>query len=783
MTLVFLALAWFVAMAAVAAWQAPWWMAGAWIATASPAILLIRAQRRDLALVVTCTLVALAGGWWFARWDEQPPPPLVSIVGTEATVEGTIAGLPSPGDTTQSYVVDVDAVVEGESTRPTSGGLRITIDQYGELRPGDRVRITGEIEVPPVFDGFDYRAYLARQGIVGTLLFPDVEIVDEGGRWELARVTGDARARLQDGIERSLPEPEASLASGIVLGLDGGLSDEVEEDFRRSGLAHFVAVSGSNIELVTLAVFVVLTPVVGRRRAVAPAAAMIVVYAVMAGAEAPVVRAGIMAAILLAGWLMGRHRSALAGLAGAAVVMTMVSPGIAVEAGFQMSVAATAGLIVFAPWIRAALGAGAARARVGGVVPGPVLDVVALSVSATLAVLPISWVTFERVSLIGPLTNVLVAPVFAVAFGATALVAAAELVGAPAGWFAGLFAYYPLAFIVWVAEASAAIPGSSVPTPAAGATVAIVAYAVMALAAWPAYRYMPPETPVPGRSSAAPMVRRVALGAAAGLAAVVVLSASIMPGGAPGELRVEFLDVGQGDAILITTPERRQVLVDGGPGGLPLMRELGTVLPHWDQSLDAVIVTHPQSDHLGGLAELARRYDVGIVYDAGVEGASAGYLAYDAAFPERERLRAGDRMEWDGVSMEVLWPPGFMPDEAGDTDLNDTSLVLMLEYGEVSMLLTGDITAGVQRTMLSGTSIRADVLKVPHHGSRTSAVEFFDAVGPALAVITVGEGNRYGHPAEEILEALAGAMVLRTDEDGRVTIVTDGERLQFGTGR
>lgn len=782
MALIVLSLAWTGAVVAMAAWDAPWWMASAWIVAATPAVALT-GGRRGLLLALLAATVALAGGWRFDRWHSRPLPDLAAYVGREVTIEGRIASLPDPGTTTVRYEVRASAVLDGE-WRPTGGKALVTLDQYAAFEPGARVRVRGKLDEPPVLEGFDYRAYLARQDIVGTMLFPQVDVVGVPPRHDAARLLGSLRLEFERALQRSLPEPEASLAAGIAIGRDDAMPRELINDYRATGLAHLIAVSGSNVALVTIIVFAVAVPLVGRYWASAPAIATAFAYMLLAGLSPTVVRAAIMAAIALMGYVLGRPRSGLHALAAAAVVMIAITPSIAVDVGFQLSVAATAGIIAYTPWIESGIMRVLRTTRIRPVIPAGAVTAVSLTTSATLATLPLAWVAFGRVSLIGPIANVVAAPLFALAFWLSLATGAVGMMSDTAGWVTGLAAYYPLAAINGIAQTFARAPFADAAVPGGSTDGAILAYAVLGAAGWFAYRY--PAEPEPWSLKAAPaarVTRRLAAGAggAAGLAAVVLISVAPLRG--PGELEVVMLDVGQGDAILVTTPHGTRILVDGGPSGIELARELGAVLPHWERTIDVVMVSHPQQDHIAGLVELARRYHVGRVVDTGARAATRTFALYDAEMPERDQGARGTRYLWDGVTFEVLWPPaGAVANLDGDRT-NDTSMVVRIRYGLTTVLLTGDIGSAAQHALLALDDVAADVLKVPHHGSATNREDFIDAVGETVALVSVGEGNRYGHPDEGVIARLSDARVYRTDVNGRVTLESDGERLRVTTER
>ena len=778
MTLVVLGMAWLLAMAAVALWGAPGWMVGAWLATAVPAVA-ARRGRNGALLAMAAAVVALGGGLRFEAWLDRPTPDVARYSGRQVTLEGTVDSEGDPGDTTTRYRVAVQRILDSDSWRDTDGAVLAYLGQYAEYRSGTPVRLSGKLEPPPVLPDFDYRGYLARGGIVATMLRPKVEQLGEPPRWSVARNAAAFRDRLTQSLECSLPEPEASLGAGIAFGRDGDIPNSLYADFRTTGLAHIVAVSGSNVSLVAAIVFAALTPLVGRRFATWPAAGMVVAYVGVAGFSASVVRAGIMAVVFLAGERLGRQQSALAALGAAAIAMTAVHPSAALDLGFQLSLAATAGLIVFGPWFRYALEHALAKAKLSGVVPGAAVQVAALSLSATLATLPVIWVSFGQVSLVGPLANVVIEPVFVVAFALSGLAAVAGAAWEPAGWALGLAAYYPLAFTTWFARTAAGVPFAAIDVPRFGGETALLVYAALAAIGWPAYRRLAPPSPLPDRGGPTRQLRRLAFAAGGGALALSIVPVSILPGHGPGALEVTALDVGEGDAILVTTPHGHRLLVDGGPSGIELARELGAVLPHWDRSLDAVLVTHPQEDHVAGIPDVLRRFHVATEYDTGVENGIEAYTVYRARARSRRVVRAGDSWTLDGVRFEVLWPPSGFEDPA----INGTSIVLRLTYGATRVLLTGDIEAPAQRLLMARDDVAADVLKVPHHGSKTSAAGFLQAVHASVALISVGEGNQFGHPHQQTLDALEGSQVFRTDIRGRVTVRSDGRTLTVHTVR
>lgn len=275
------------------------------------------------------------------------------------------------------------------------------------------------------------------------------------------------------------------------------------------------------------------------------------------------------------------------------------------------------------------------------------------------------------------------------------------------------------------------------------------------------------------------------VGALALVAAAVWLGVLGLP---DGRLHVYFLDVGQGDAILIATPDGRQILVDGGPSPTALLNELGAVLPFWDRSLDLVVLTHPDGDHITGLIPLLERYSVKQVLDTPLSDdatLTASWLqGLKQAGVERIYAQRGMQLRLNALQLTVL-NPSPTPLTGTASDDNNNAIVLRLDYGQTSVLLTGDAEQEAEAAMIAaGLPLRADVLKAGHHGSNgSSSAPFIAAVAPQIAVIQVGAENKFGHPHPAVLERLAGVQIMRTDQNGRIEVMSDGRTLRVKTER
>jgi competence protein ComEC len=423
--------------------------------------------------------------------------------------------------------------------------------------------------------------------------------------------------------------------------------------------------------------------------------------------------------------------------------------------------------------------------------PGLLSDALATTLAATLTTMPLILYYFGRLSLVTILANALVLPVQPSVIVWGGLATLGGLLARPVGQVVGWVAWVFLTFTIEAVSLMARVPFASIPLQVPGSAVAIYYALLGSLTLWFA------QTPDRRSELRSRLASRPWPKVAIGTGVVLLALAVAWWRSRPDELlHVAFLDVGQGDAIFVQTPGGRQVLIDGGPSESALLDELGRQMPFWDRSLDVVVLTHADMDHITGLLAVLERYHVGQVVYRDVEADSAEYKRWLAL------VAAGDAGVYSGetglkldlepnVRLSVLHPGAHL-DDSGGFGYNNASVVLRLTYGTVSVLLPGDIEARVEGDLVaSGTPLASTVLKAAHHGSCTSTTEaFLSAVAPDVVVISVGE-NDFGHPCEDVLERLHALgqrrgedlPVYRTDEVGTVEAITDGVQVWVRTER
>jgi competence protein ComEC len=691
-------------------------------------------------------------------------PPTSASTGSEEVLEGRVASVPER----------LDGRIRFALRDPSARLIQVGAPPPPwPLAWGDEVRIAARTWPPEGArnpGGRDPSALLAARGIAAqaTARLPPARIAPPAPlSWLEA-----GRSRFAAAAERALPAREAALVLAIGSGDRSALDPGTQDAFGRSGLAHLLSVSGLHLAVVALGAWRALRAVLLRwdgacarldpRRAAAWLALPIAgLYALATGADLPVVRSALAAGLGFAGVLLDRESSGASALALGLLAVLAAEPGALLDASMQLSFASVAGLVLLAGPLRRALPWRPPPGRAGAAAEAA-LALLAASLAAALATAPLVAFHFRRLSLLSPVANLVGVPL-----GSALTLAAAAAAVAAAIWpplaLPLLWISWPLAWLLlrandlFAAPAAAALgiasPGLwglgacalGLAGACAGRGRTRVAWALLALAGLAA--------PGPARQEAA---RR------------------------RGLLEVVFLSVGQGDAAFLRLPDGAGILVDGGgdprgrydPGArdvLPFLRDAGL------RRLWLALNSHPHPDHLLGLASVAAGMPVERVLGNGRSGGEEVAAAW-ARLPRPQALRRGEALERAGVRLLALGPP---PRSEAWSE-NDASLVLRVEHGRVAFLLTGDVEQeGEEALLASGAALAADVVKVPHHGSRTSSGERLVAASrPRFAVISVGRRNPFGLPAPEV-EARwreAGARVLRTD-DGAIRFLSDGERV------
>jgi competence protein ComEC len=667
--------------------------------------------------------------------------------GSRVTVAGFVAAVPRRADGEVSVRIDT----------PEGRVLVQAPEPVADLDIGAGITATGTIRLPAEFE----RDYLARLGI-GRILAAGSIALGEERRGGLLGLLDRVRARAQLALSTGTPPASSTLLRGFVLGQDDRIAAATVDDFKRTGLAHLLAVSGQNVVLLAILAALVLSLAgVSIRARLVWILVLIGVYVLVTGAGPSIQRAGVMGAAGVAAALAGRPRSRWYIVVLAAAVTLGLNPRAAGDIGWQLSFAAVVGILLFcAPLARVLAGPDPGRAR------RALAEATALTISATLATAPLMSLQFGVVSLVSLPANlaavVAEAPVMWLGMLAAACGQLAWIPIEPITWLAGLLAAYIAQVAAWFARPGWAQVALGVD--GVGALVAI--YAALGGGLIVALRWTGRRRSLRLRTSGRRGRRR--LGVASCVAITVAVALLPRSGGlavADAGLRVSVLDVGQGDSILLDPADGAPVLVDTGP---PDARVAERLAEHGVGPLAALVVTHADSDHGGGAADVLDRLGAEHLLFARASPATLG--AARATAVDTERVGAGSVLRTGSLRLAVLWPPPELThDRGGASEPNALALVLLARWHGFRMLLASDAEAELAPIHPGDV----DVLKVAHHGSDDAGLPaLLTEAQPELAVISVGEDNPYGHPTAATLAALdhQGAAVLRTDTAGEITI-------------
>ena len=687
----------------------------------------------------------------------------------ESRVTGVIARPPQVEDQQTRLRLKVESIQGlGDDVQvPAKGMLQVRLSRAVGWQYGDRLQVRGHLETPPEFEDFSYREYLAQQGIYSYMGDGIAQRISGGRGNPLLRWIYAYKAHALEIVYRLWPDPEASLLSGILLGDESGIPEDVDQAFRDTGTSHIIVISGFNITIIAALLVGLFSRMFGSgefgvRRAAVFALLGIAIYTILVGADAAVVRAAIMGSLALFATLVGRRQVGLNTLAIVAAAMAAFNPQVLWNIGFQLSFAATMGLVLYADRLKEAFERLASRfvtleiAQQWSLAVGEYL---LYTLAAQVMVLPVIIYHFQRVSLSSLLANPLILPVQPPLMMLGGLALLAGTIYFPLGQLLAWIAWPLVAYTIRVVELLSKLPGGAVSLGEVSLLLVAAFYALLFGLTYSGDRFerarswIRPGTVLVGGMLLAVLVWRLVLAAP------------------DGRLHMTVLDVGTGDGILVQTPGGRNLLIDGGPSGRQLSDALGRRLPPGRRQLDWLVVAAPGREQIGGLVPVLDRYTVGKVLWAGTRQGS---------FASRE---LESRLVQLGIPVEKA-ASGQALDLGGGSELTvlgvcQRGAILLLEWNNFRMLLP----VGIDFEMLEELEGMPDLkgltaLMLAESGyAPVNPPEWVEALGPELNLLSVGAGDRSGLPSPETLEALDGHNLLRTDRNGWIRLSTDGEQL------
>ncbi len=675
-----------------------------------------------------------------------------------ATVEGILSSDLTGRNGVLNFNLNVEKVVLSREEWLAGERLRVKVRSAKKpyLYMGKRVRVSGRLELPRSDGDFNYRRYLYHRGITALLNASpdDIKSVDNAG-FSLAFFAGSIRHWIKERNLAHLPRKDAGLLNGVVLGDTSSIDEGLDEMFRITGLTHILAASGINIALVVGALWPLLRFLRLRARAqVLVLVAFAAFYTLISGMSPSISRAFLMSTIMLTAWLLGRETNIAASLAAAALVLLIADPFVLYDIGFQLSFAATASLIAFTP----------ALERLMEDVPKSLRSALSVTLAAQIGVLPIIIYYFGQVSAISLVANFIIVPLAASALVLGMVVLPIEAVAPLLANPVYLILSVNLKAMIYGTDLLSKAPGASMSLGQPSLIEVALFYIVIAVGGL--------------------FLRRIKLRLRLGHVVLILVAISVTSvwwqvgrSLSPSQLEVTFLDVGQGDSTMLNAPDGTRLLIDTGPDPGIIKRKVekrGVV------KIDALLISHAHSDHIGGARKILDTVSVGsLLYPASIKDEKSCALLL--SYARRKGVKCIPVEDGDILHLGKCMEIDTLYADIADTG-NDESAVVIVKYGKLSMLFTGDAGENIeQKLIMERKSIDVDILKVGHHGSATASTrDFLRAVSPVVSVISVGKNNMYGHPARSTIGRLlaAGSKIYRTDRDGDVTIKSDGKAYQ-----
>ncbi|MBI4682954.1 MAG: DNA internalization-related competence protein ComEC/Rec2 [Nitrospirae bacterium] len=762
-------------------------------------ILLFLSRRSDRKRPVIFICAALFG--FFYSLISQDTIPGIKVPGEDIYIEGTIIDVPEMSGEKLRFTIN-EVVIEGQIVH---GRVRLVImpELYGNnfdeslAGPGDRITAVARLKEPGTFHNPGVYSYdLKKEGIVAAGYIKQMKIIGrEGGL--LARIS-NIRRELGSVIDKSLTEENASFHNAMITGLTGGISREMRDAFSSTGLAHVLSISGTHFGLLAFIFFTVTKSGIKRlpvkyltrmtlyitptQIAVGLTLPVLAMYAVLSGLSTPTIRSFIMVFIYMLALLLGRKEQWLNSLSIAATLILLWNPEALFDLSFILSFAAVLSIgyvlerrtqgtqqrLRMPPTSVSLLSKNGIKEAAGSI-HEKIVTGVFMTIAAVLGTAPFVVLYFKQFPLISPLTNLVVTPficfvVLPLGFVSSFIAFIFNMSSMPLNGLIDTLTYFVLKLI----NSFTNIPHANVHIH--NPSFIIIAFYFLSLI----------------------FIMKSTLKWRVVPLAFVIGIYLLSPYLYENKLRATFLDAGQGDASLVELPDGKVMLIDGST----LEPDMGrmVIAPYlWSKGIrkiDYMVMSHPHPDHYGGLVYVLDHFDVGSIWFNGMISDDARVLFERAAQKKvpYKILKRGDVLEGNQYRIYALHPyDEFYSGSATEeySTRNSDSLVLKIESDDASLLFTGDIEQEAEEDILYlGNRLKSDILKVPHHGGRTSSSEgFINAVGPEIAVISAGRGNSFGHPHKETLERYgrAGTRVFRTDLSGAVTITKHRNSYEIET--
>ena len=676
--------------------------------------------------------------------------------------------------------------------------LSVNKNKNIELEYGDKILIKGEFVEPSEsrnYGGFDYKEYLKSINIYGTIKAENIEILAKNSNNPIFTFANNINLKIKENINKLIPEKYSAIFTGLILGDTSKVEEEVNDDFKIANISHVLAISGMHITYIVIGIELLLKKGIGKRKTRIITIIILVMYMFITGFTPSVVRASIMGIIMLISKLIHRKNDIWTSISLSLLILLIYNPFLILNVGLQLSYLGTIGIVCFNKNVynflrKLKIRNKKIRYKINRkfiLFMDKIKEILSVTLSAQIVILPILLFNFNILGIYFFISNILVSiiigPIIIVGFVCILI----SFVSIEIAKILSIFMSVGIQILISISEISH-LPFSKIyiPTPKVWQIVIYYICVIVINKIYIAFNLKNPDfTSIRIRNLVALLKFKFRQNRNKVLKVLIVfVSLVFILNTIPQKLKIHFVDVGQGDCTFITTPQNKTILIDGG-GSMSEEYDVGksTLLPYiLDRGytkLDYVFISHFDQDHVGGILTILEELRVGQVYISKQEQDSENYQKFLKIVEDKKIkvkvLKQGKCLKIENnLYFDILWP---IEEQIQENILNNNAMVMKLRYGKFSMLFTGDIEDVAEKKILDfyeekGEDIlKSDVLKVAHHGSKTSTTQsFFEKVNPKICLIGVGKNNMFGHPTAEVLERINGTKIYRTDEDGEIVL-------------
>lgn len=695
-------------------------------------------------------------------------------------IVGTVISNPIDKEYKNQYTLKVEKIDENKKYQNTNLQLNVKKEKEN-LSYGDKIIVKGNFEEASTArneGGFNYKQYLKTKKIYGivTVDKKDVKVVNKNNTNIIELLANKVRNSMKGKIEQNLSAATSGLLSGMLIGDKSNLPKEIQEDFRNSSLSHILAISGMHVSYVMLGItFLISKMKFSKKISKIITIVILLFFIILTGKTASVERACFMSVYAILASLLHKRANVLASISISILIILIINPYSILDIGLQLSYGGTLGIVLIYPILKKCKKSKKEKAKENKFqkliqkIKEKILDIIRITVSANLVIFPIILYQYNTMSFTFIISNLLISSIIGIIIILGLISVFASYIFMPLAKIMFFLTQILLNILAQTAHLCAKLPFSKVYFPTPKIYVILIYYLFLI------YIILAKRNII----SVKKISKKIFI-----IFIIIVIISNLIVKVIPKEFTISFIDVGQGDSMLISTPKGKRILVDGGGTRDSENFDVGrqTLIPYLLNKgitkLDYIVISHFDSDHATGVAQILGKIDVSsIILTRQLEENDIYRHILSIAKEKKIKLiyvKEGDVLKIGGIKISIIHPENKL---MINNPMNNNSIVCKVEYNSFSMLLTGDIEMEAEELILrKNINLKADVLKVAHHGSKTSTTgEFLKAINPKVALIGVGKNNNFGHPSNEVIQRLKenGTRIYRTDENGEISITVN----------